>query len=496
MVDVYRKVVQIDIGSSSDLWGVSLTPAAVNAGIYFLVRRPAATIGDGFTEDSTLPRLIDYMRLTAHHNPSGGSLTMERMTALQRALIGKETTRGTAVAATQRLMSFKVLPNAEGDVKGWAPMGDKLESEQMLMKEWGTASIDGVPCYRELGVVLASAIQKPVSSGAGAGSKNVHEFRFMSRDQSDFQAYTLEYGESVSRAEKYAYANVTDFDLNFNRSAGTSELKGSMLMQRMADGITMTAGTNEQQTITLTAASSGTFKLKYKGAETTALAYNITTSAMQTALQLLSTGTGLTVSGAAGAWVVTFPTGVNEPFIEVSLNSTNGTFAITETTRGGLLELGRQPILPGHISIYVADTYAGLSSGKLTRCFASGFGVHNVRKAFWALNDASTSFDGHADDMANLLSKITVEADSNGMAYMTSIRANAIKYLRIRATGPLITGSDYYGMDIDLACKFSQMPPITDSDGLVAREWAVKGCFDPTEGFSGIVRLTNDLASY
>lgn len=53
-------------------------------------------------------------------------------------------------------------------------------------------------------------------------------------------------------------------------------------------------GTNEVQTITPSAApASGTWKLKFDGFTTTALAWNISAAAMQTALNLLpSIGAG------------------------------------------------------------------------------------------------------------------------------------------------------------------------------------------------------------
>lgn len=488
-VEVYQQVALETAGAADDVWATSLDPADINDGLYLLVRRPS-----NVDEDDIVVRLVDYLRLTAHHNPGGPSLVAERMTSLQRAQIGKETTRGTAVAATHRVMDVSITPNPQGTMKTWTPQGDKLASEHMLMNEWASGNIAGIPCYRGLGRWLASAIEKPVSSG-GSGVYN-HEFRYITRAQSDFQTYTLEWGEAASRAEKYAYMFLNEFDLMFERGAAEASLNGGILMQRITDGITPTAGTNEQQTITLSGASSGTFKLRYKGAETSALAYNVTTSAMQTALQALSTGSGITVGGSAGAWVVTFPSGENEPFIEASLNSTNGTFAITETTRGGLTELGKSPILPGHLGVYVADTYAGLSSGKITNAFANSFSAKNLREVVWTHDDSNASFSEHSDNVAEMSSILTVKANSAGMAYLSTIRANSTKYVRLRFTGPLISGSDYMGLDIDMAVKFSELPPIENKYGMVARQWTIAPVFDVTEGFSVLFRLKNDLASY
>jgi hypothetical protein len=490
-VDVYQLVGLETLGTSVDLWGTTITAAQVNAGLYVLVRRPSLV-----DEDTGIVRLVDYVRLTAHHTPSGGSLMAERFTSLQRALIGKETTRGTAVAATQRLMAVTVTPDPQGDVKAHVPQGEKLASDHFLTKEWGAASIEGVPCYRELGVLLASVLQKPVVRTVDTGVYE-HEFRFASRDQADFQTYTLEFGEKASRAEEYPYAYVNDLELNFNRSGGDMSVRGQMLMQRIDDGTTMTPGSNEQQTITLSSGSS-TFVLKFKGKTTSALANNVSAAAMQSALEGLSTiGSGNVAVSGSGPWVVTFQgdlAGQNLPYIEVV--STTNTMSVAETTRGGLLEMLRQAILPGQVSVYVSEDYATLASGKLTRAFVTNWAARGMRNPFWVLNDSSASFEGHSDATSSIGAALTLEADSNGMAMLTRLRNNTTVFVRIKATGPTISGANKFGLEIDMACKVSALPGLTDVDGIVCREWNLESCFDPVQGFSTVVRLQNDVSAY
>ena len=491
-IEVYQVVALELLGAMADLWDTTISAAQINSGLYVLVRRP-----DLADEDAGIVRLVDYLRLTAYHTPSGGSLVMaERMTSLQRALIGKETTPGDGAAATHRLMAVSVTPDPQGDVKSHTPQGDKLATDHWLTKEWAQAMIEGVPCYRELGLLLASALQKPVTRTVAAGVYE-HEFRYVTRDQSNFQTYSLQYGDRASRAEKYAYGNVNDLELNFNRSAGDMSLRGQMLMQEIEDGITMTPGSNEVQTITLGSGSS-TFVLKFKGAATAALAAAVSAAAMTTALEGLSTiGAGNVVVTGTGPWVVTFQgdlAGQNLPFIEIV--STTNTMTIAETTRGGLIEMARQAILPGTIGIYVADTYAGLSAGKLTRAFVTSWAARGMRKPFWTLNDSEESFAGTADDIHAIEAGLTLEADSNGMALLTTLRNNALKYVRIKGTGPIISGSDRFGMEIDLAAKVSAVPALTDVDGIVSRDWNLQAGFDPVEGFSCVVRLQNDIAAY
>ncbi len=68
------------------------------------------------------------------------------------------------------------------------------------------------------------------------------------------------------------------------------------------------AGTDEVQTVTIgSGVTGGTFTLSFQGAETGNIAYNAAASAVETALEALSTIDGVSVAGSAGGpWTVTF----------------------------------------------------------------------------------------------------------------------------------------------------------------------------------------------
>jgi hypothetical protein len=104
------------------------------------------------------------------------------------------------------------------------------------------------------------------------------------------------------------------------------------------------SGVNEVQTVTISGGpTGGTFSLTFQGQTTPALAYNASTSAVQTALQALSTiGAGnATVTGTAGtSYVVTFVgalAATNVPSIVAVGTFTGGTtpaIAVATTTGG------------------------------------------------------------------------------------------------------------------------------------------------------------------
>lgn len=108
----------------------------------------------------------------------------------------------------------------------------------------------------------------------------------------------------------------------------------------------LTSGVSEVQTVTLNGSpSSGTFYLRFGMARTSALAYNISSADLQTALRALPTigATGVTVSGSdGGPFTVTFALSGPQPYIESDsvednlLVGTSPTVSIAKTTVGVL----------------------------------------------------------------------------------------------------------------------------------------------------------------
>lgn len=92
---------------------------------------------------------------------------------------------------------------------------------------------------------------------------------------------------------------------------------------------------DNNQTVSLGAPSAGTFTLTYKGQTTTAIAYNATSSAVQTALQALSTiGAGNATVSGTGPYIVNFAGALATDTTAMTGNGTGltgGTFTVTQT---------------------------------------------------------------------------------------------------------------------------------------------------------------------
>lgn len=115
--------------------------------------------------------------------------------------------------------------------------------------------------------------------------------------------------------------------------------------------------TNEVQTVTITGApTGGTFTLSFNGAETSALAHNVASADVQTALRALATigSTGVTVTGIAGGpYTVTFTGALaaeNVPLLVASSSLTGGTAptVTVATTTSGAATVGTHVLTPAN----------------------------------------------------------------------------------------------------------------------------------------------------
>lgn len=505
-IDVFGYPQVFLIGSPTDLWGGTWSASEANA-MAILIRRPSSSPMPGWTEDAVEWRRLDYGRVFVYHTFSGGSFTeMERESIKQTIHFGKESSKGSAATCTNRLMAARINPQLQGDFKGWRPQGNKNEQVQMLMREWATSPINGIPTYDEIGYLLASIIGVPQSNGGVVNTLNTHVFRLDNRYESDYQSYTFEYGTNDTRAHRATHGVVDSLNINFTRA--DADLGGSMLFHSISDGITMSGGVSEVQKLTPSGSpASGTIKLRFKGLETGAITFSTTpatfASNIQTALNAIATIGASGVSAAAnGANVdITFSgtglTGKEQPLLELSNNSLNqGTIGITEVTSGGYVEDTLIPILPGHVNIYISDTFAGLSSGKLTRARMSNFSIDNRYAPYWVMDTDNASFATTIEDAMSVKFNLELQANSNGMAFLTNARAGTGKFIRVEAVGPLISGSDYHTLTIDAYAKISAFGSLDDNEGVYNVSYEFTVAEEPTWNNSLVVTLKNGKIGY
>lgn len=126
----------------------------------------------------------------------------------------------------------------------------------------------------------------------------------------------------------------SQFELSFKFQAAETSLVTYGLM-RPGKSVTTVAGTAEVQTITLTGTgTAGTWSLTMPyngiiGGTASALAYNIATAALATALNTAFGATGITVTGTPGSsYVVTIPALYGDAGLMTAVNAITGVSAI------------------------------------------------------------------------------------------------------------------------------------------------------------------------
>lgn len=147
---------------------------------------------------------------------------------------------------------------------------------------------------------------------------------------------------------------------------------------------------------------------------------------------------------------------------------------------GSTTEVALLPVMPTQVQLYLADTAAGLAGATaMTRAFSGGFTLENTAGAVYPLN-ASSSFAAIVDTEPRASGRLMAAVDAEGMAPLTNLRAGSTKFMRIKATGDLISGADYNTLTVDMACKVTNVQQFRDEQGVYAVEWEFTLAHDST----------------
>lgn len=497
--------VKYTLGSTIDQWGGEWEGNDIRSDLFSIV-----------VEKNYAPSvpLIDFSRAIIYHTGSGDTfMSGYRETTRQRIQYGWESTYGTASTPNKLLRATNFQPQTNADFKTHRPAGEKLESEHIVVQEWSTASLSGIPCYNELGVQLSMLTGLPTTNGTTNERQN-HFFRFDNRGEQKGRSITAEYGEdptvinlfgeddeTFNRGSRVKAYTMAELGLEFSRS--DASLSGQMFGHKIELDHVMTAGANDVQTITITA-TGGTCAIRFNGSAWITLTLPpANAAAIDTALETISTigASGLAVTGT-GPFIVTFNgtgfAGKAQPLLEIDpTNATGGTVTIAHTTVGGTAEFPIVPIEPGHINIYLSDTYATLSSNRMQRCSMSNFTFTDRFSQFWAFNRSNgNNFIDRAEG-TGIAGRFAIKAhaDSEATSLLGTARSNAKKFMRIEAVGPTAYGSDKYELILDACVKVGAVGTLEDENGMYMANYELALVEDRNWGYSLTAWLKNMMTS-
>lgn len=153
--------------------------------------------------------------------------------------------------------------------------------------------------------------------------------------------------------------------------------------------------------------------------------------------------------------------------------------------------LGLTPVMPPQVSVYFADTQAGLAGASaLTRVVSADWAISDRFSPLWVLN-AATSWVAPVETEPKLTASVLQEADAEGMGLLTQVRAGSTKWLRIKAIGAIIETTVPYTLMIDMPVKVMDVSEFKDQDGVFAVEWSLQGIHDQTWGKALEVTVIN-----
>lgn len=158
--------------------------------------------------------------------------------------------------------------------------------------------------------------------------------------------------------------------------------------------------------------------------------------------------------------------------------------------------LALKPVLPKHVSVYLADTQAGLDAADpLLRVVSAGWSVGNRFGQVWVLNGA-TDPAAFVELPIDLGARLRLQADAEGMGLLTTMRTGATKFMRILAESEeeVDTGAPYM-LQIDTAVKVADVSRFEDEEGQMVLQWDFGGVYDSVWGKATEATVVNALAT-
>jgi hypothetical protein len=138
------------------------------------------------------------------------------------------------------------------------------------------------------------------------------------------------------------------------------------------------------------------------------------------------------------------------------------------------------PVLPTQVSVYLADTAAGLAGASaLDRAFEVVWNLNNLSGPVWPLNASVSGFAAHVDTMPEATGSFKMAVDATGMGPLTNLRAGSTKFLRVKAVGASL-GSSTYTLTVDTAMKIKNINSLADQEGVYAIGWDFDTAYDST----------------
>jgi hypothetical protein len=169
--------------------------------------------------------------------------TAEVQAINQRLQFGLEVTPGVNVAATKLLQAFDLTMGSMADVSEFFPTGRKYAGIVIENAEWVEGTFVDSPLDYNNVVYLISGVAGAPTIGAHGASATAKDWTWTPPLTGSVQpqTYTIEQGDTATRAHKVNYGLVSEFAYKGDRKTGIKK-GGKLLAQALQTNITMTGG--------------------------------------------------------------------------------------------------------------------------------------------------------------------------------------------------------------------------------------------------------------
>jgi hypothetical protein len=159
-------------------------------------------------------------------------------------------------------------------------------------------------------------------------------------------------------------------------------------------------------------------------------------------------------------------------------------------------DLEEKPVIPNNCDVWMDPTFGALGTTKLTRLLSFGLSIGSRFAPVWVVNSAQQAFVSHVEVEPTAQFTFMVEADTQGMTPLTSLRNGTSQFVRFKATSPDQAGvGNPYSVQFDLAGKVSAISNFQDQDGVYALEYTWDVVYDSAWANAILAVVTNKMAT-
>jgi hypothetical protein len=452
----------------------------------------------------------------------------ERASVFQTVKVAPETTPGTAMTTGfKKLTALGFTPTINPTINSFKPAGQKYTTVTTLNKEDSTWAIDGVPTFTEIVYPLSSVLTEAEITAAGGNTSAASGARVMGADGTHWffkpsagdadspKSYTIFKG-SVVGAERATYLRIGDFTLTYNRNDTTLGGSGmARALEASAIDTSIHMPGNEIVQVAVNA-TGGTYTLTFGGATTGNIDFDATETEVLTALEALSTiPTGslrveqTVAASPAFTYLIEFGGSLGETNVgNVTASDllTGGTSDVTitvPTTGAAVSSIELVPVLPTQVCIYayssaqadISDTTNETDAYKLTDVMEVSLTISGRYGPYYTLDCSQDSFATLIELTPTMQLMVKMQANTEGLAYLTQLRSGGTVFFRVKAEGATISSVEPYELTFDFAGKISAASDLSDSDGVYAVSWTFDAVPELTNGGPLEIAVVNDVTA-